>query len=371
MSFFSSQFVIAIGKKKEQNKYSFKPHVEPKKYYDESFHLKMASWNLVIYFHYRVQSFSVSPNMHYNELLQMISSHYKLTLDNYLLEIYDSRFRRYIKLNEEYIVNLQDRLPRTSVSILNGRIIRRHVPLRNNYISIDHKRKRTSSFIIPEIDHLIIWLDSFNEHPENYSHLKHKFNITTMINIARPMLDYEFCIDDLIQTNSNCINNKNHLNIFSNKDECLDFLTQVESTMKILFITSNLFGEEIVPLIAKRVYMIYILVKDTLFSYEWTSNYKSILLIFHDDTCLLVQLTRDLAQNFVEKAEISSKSSVNQAILFFQWARKLYNRANEIDSSSYLRNLNSIDSQLDILETNSISTEPNNDDKYALECDEG
>jgi hypothetical protein len=304
----------------------------------------------------------------------MISTRCKLIFDNYLLEIYDSRFRRYILLNEEYLLNLQDRLPRTSVSTLNGRIIIRQRFVRNT-LSIDRKRKRTSSFL-PENDHLIIWLDSYIGHPENCRQLKHKFHITTMVDIARPMLDYEFCIDDLIQTNSKSIDKKSHLNTFSNKDECLDFLKQVESTIKILFITSNIYGEEIVPLIVKRVHMIYILVNDRLFSYEWASDYKSNLLIFDDNLHLLVRLIRDLAQNFFEKAELTSKSSVQQAIIFFKWARKLFHRANKIDSPSSLNILNSIDRKLETLELNCkfIQSQEDNinekDDKFALECDE-
>jgi hypothetical protein len=312
----------------------------------------------------------------------MISHHCKLILDNYLLEIYDSRFKRYIILDDEYIINLQDRLPRTSVSTLNGRLIKRQVSIKTttrHYISIDHKRKRTSSFL-PQNDHLIIWLDSHIGHPENCRHLKHKFHITTMLDIARPMVDYELCIDDLIQTNSQSRNNKNYFNTFCNKDECLDFLKQVESTMKILFITSNFFGEEIVPLIVQRVHMIYILVYDRLFFYEWAFDYKSSLLIFNDDIDLLVRLIRDLAHNFVEKAEMTAaKSSLQQTVILLRWAKKLFNRANELDGPSFLYNVNLIDRQLETLEMKCMSTELDEDDdnnnekndKFALECDEG
>lgn len=317
----------------------------------------------------------INPNTHYNDLIQMINSQCQIILDNYLLEIYDTRFRCYIILNEEYILNLQDRLPRTSVSTLNGRIRIRQGSIRNP-LSFNLKRKRTSSFL-PENDHLIIWLDSYIGHPENCRQLKHKFQITTMLDIARSMLDYELCIDDLIQTNSKILDNKKHLNIFSNKDECLNFLKQVESKIKILFITSNLFSEEIVPLIVKRVQRIYILVNDKLFSYEWAFDYISNLLIFDNNIHLLVRLIRDLAQNFFEKAENTSKLSVKQTIIFLKWARKLFNRANEIDSPSYLQTLNSIDQRLEILELNNKCTQSDEDinnekdEKFALECDEG
>ncbi|CAF1398455.1 unnamed protein product [Rotaria sordida] len=309
----------------------------------------------------------------------MISSHYKLILDNYLLEIYDSRFRHYIIFDEEYFANLQDHLPRTSVSTLNGRIIIRQLSLRNStrsYLSNDRKRKRTSSFS-SQNDHLIIWLDSYIGLPDNCRYLKHKFTITTTLNVARPMLDYEICIDDLIQINAKRKNTENFLNIFSNKNECLEFLKQVESKMKIIFITSNLFGKEIVPIIIQRVHIIYILVNDNLFSYEWAFDYKSNLLIFDDCLCLLIRLIRDLAQNFVEKAENISKSSLKHAITFLKLARKLYNRANEIDNSPYFNNHNPIDHRLETLALNCMCKESNEiinneqDDKFALECDEG
>ncbi len=314
-----------------------------------------------MYFYHRTHNFSVNPNMNYNDLQEMISNHYNIILGSYLLEIYDLRFRRYVILDEEYIISLQDRLPRTSVSTLNGRILTRRNTSRN-YLSTDLKRKQTSSFS-PQNDHLIIWLDSYIGHPENCRQLKHLFYITTMFDIARSMLDYEVCIDDLIQTNSQSIN---HLNTFSNKDECLNFLKHVESKIKIIFITSNLLGEEIVPLIVQRVHMIYILVNDTVFSYEWAFDYKSSLLIFHEATCLLVRLTRDLAQDFFEKAELTLTSSVKQTITLLKWARKLYNRANEIDTPSYLPTLKLINCRLERLELNEEK-----DDKFALECDEG
>ena len=323
----------------------------------------MACWNLVVYFYHRTHTFSVNSTMNYNDLQEMISNHYKIILENYLLEIYDLRFRRYVILDEEYIINLQDRLPRTSVSTLNGRILTQR-NTSQNYLSTDLKRKRTASFS-PQNDHLIIWLDSYIGHPENCRQLKHLFYITTMFDIARSMLDYEFCIDDLIQTNSQSINDRNYLNTFSNKDECLNFLKHVESKIKIIFITSNFFGQEIVPLIVQRVHMIYILVNDTLFSYEWAFDYKSSLLIFHEATCLLVRLTRDLAQDIFETAELTLTSSVKQTITLLKWARKLYNRANEIDTPSCLTALKSINNRLERLELYEEK-----DDKFALECDE-
>ncbi len=321
----------------------------------------MASWNLMVYFSHRFHSFSLNPNTHFNDLIQMIRTHLKLNFDNYLLEIYDSHFRRYIIPDEEYILNLQDRLPRTSVSTLNGRILNRR-----KYLSSDRKRKRTSS-VSPANDHLIIWLDSYIGQPENCRSLKHKFHTTTMLDIARPMLDYEDCIDDLIQIDPNLIEKKNHLNTFSNKDECLHFLRQVELPIKILFITSHLFSEEIIPVIISRVHRIYILVNDRLSSYHCPVDYKSNLLIFHDNRNLLICLIRDLGQNFVEKAEMISKSSRKQAIICFKWARQLFHRANEIDHPAYWKTLNSINRQLETLESNGNEK----DEKFALECDEG
>ncbi|CAF2787859.1 unnamed protein product [Rotaria sp. Silwood2] len=306
----------------------------------------------------------------------MITNQYKLILDNYLLEIYDSRYRRYIILDEEYFDNLKDRLSRTSVSTLNGRIMIPPQMSTRSYLSNDRKRKRTSSFS-PQIDYLIIWLDSYIGHPDNCRYLKHKFTITTTLDVARPMLDYELCIDDLIQINSKRKNTKKFLNIFSNKDECLEFFKRVESKMKIIFITSNLFGEEIVPIIIQRVHIIYILVNDNIFSYEWAFDYKSNLLIFDDCLCLLIRLIRDLAKNFVEKAENTSKLSLKHASTLLKWARELYNRANELDNSPYFNIQNSIDSRLQTLEFNWMCKESNKiinneqDDKFALECDEG
>ncbi|CAF4573865.1 unnamed protein product [Rotaria sp. Silwood1] len=311
----------------------------------------------------------------------MVSHHYKLILDNYLLEIYDTRFRRYIILNEEYFINLQDHLLRTNVNTLNGRIIKRPLPPKNsirNYLSNDCKRKRTSSFS-PQNDYIIIWLDSYIEQSDNYHYIKHKFTILTTLNISRIMLDYEICIDDLIQINSKRKNTKKKfLNIFNNKDECLEFFKQIESKIKILFIISNLFIKDIIPIIIQRVHIIYILINNNLFSYEWIYDYnKSNLLIFDNYLCLLIRLIRDLAKNFIEKAEYTSKLSLTHTIKLLKWAKELYNRANEIDKPSYINNQNFIDHRLQILELNLTYKKSNetinneHDDKLALECDEG
>ncbi|CAF1593852.1 unnamed protein product [Rotaria sp. Silwood1] len=311
----------------------------------------------------------------------MVSNHYKLILDNYLLEIYDTRFRRYIILNEEYFINLQDHLLRTNVNTLNGRIIIRPLPPKNsirNYLSNDCKRKRTSSFS-PQNDYIIIWLDSYIEQSDNCNYFKHKFTILTTLNISRIMLDYEICIDDLIQINSKRKNTKKKfLNIFNNKDECLEFFKQIESKIKILFIISNLFIKDIIPIIIQRVHIIYIFVNNNLFSYEWIFNYnKSNLLIFDNYLCLLIRLIRDLAKAFIEKAEYTSKLSLTHTITLLKWAKELYNRANEIDKPSYINNQNFIDHRLQILELNLTCKKSNetinneHDDKLALECDEG
>ncbi|CAF4058012.1 unnamed protein product, partial [Rotaria sp. Silwood2] len=109
----------------------------------------------------------------------------------------------------------------------------------------------------------------------------------------------------------------------------------------------------------------------------WAFDYKSNLLIFDDCLCLLIRLIRDLAKNFVEKAENTSKLSLKHASTLLKWARELYNRANELDNSPYFNIQNSIDSRLQTLEFNWMCKESNKiinneqDDKFALECDEG
>lgn len=323
----------------------------------------MASWNLILYYFHKIHSFSINPTTNYNDLKQMINTHCKINLDNYILEIYDLRFRQYIILNEEYILNLQNYLPRTSVTTLNGRIRIRQGLIRNP-LSINRKRKRTIS-CSPENEHIIIWLDSYIDQPETNCQLKHQFSTTTMLDIARPMLDYDICIDNLIQTNRK----PNHINTFNSKDDCLDFLQQIQSTRKILFIISNFFSEDIVPLIVKYAYKIYILITDRLFPYDWTSDYLSNLLIFNDSIHLLVRLIRDLAHDFIEKAEMISKSSIKQKISFLKSAKKLFNRANEIDRPSFLNTLTSINRQLELLELSDLDEDINNE-KFARECDE-
>jgi hypothetical protein len=76
---------------------------------------------------------------------------------------------------------------------------------------------------------------------------------------------------------------------------------------------------------------------------------------------------------------MTAKSSLQQTIILLRWAKKLFNRANELDRPFFVYNINLIDRQLETLEMKCMSTEldeddDNNnekDDKFALECDEG
>lgn len=339
----------------------------------------MASWRLAIKFNEQLYTFTINANTNYNDLIQKISSHYAIGLTDYFLEVYDAHFRRYIILDEEYFTILQDRLLRSDCNALNGRIVARSLPSQNSKrdSTLNHRKKKRTSSFSSQIDLIIIWLDSYIGHSDNGRYLKHKFIITTSLDIARSMLDYEICIDDLIQINSKVQNHKNILNIFNNKDECITFLEKLEPKIKILFITSNIFCKEIVPSVSKRVDSIYILNYDEFFSYDWAFDYKTKLLIFNDDLSLLIRLIRDLAKNFLEKAEAISKSSLKHAMTFSKWARQLYNRANVIDNLPYSHVQNSIDYRLKILESYCMDKHSDKimnhelDDKFALECDEG
>lgn len=317
----------------------------------------MALWNLTLYHFHKIHLFSINPHIHYNDLIKMINTKCKLNFDNYILEIYDLRYRQYLILNEEYILDLQNRLPRTSITTLSGRL---QIPQRliRNPIFISRKRKRTLSFL-PENEHIIIWLDSYIDYQ-----FEHQFSITTMFNIARSMIDYEICIDNLIQIDKK----SNQIHTFNNKIDCLNFLEQIQSKRTILFVISNFLSEEIVPLIVKQVYRIYILVvNDQSFSSEWAFDYLSNLLIFDNMKHLFVRIIRDLAQSFFNKAEeMISKTLMEEKILFLKYAKKLFNRANDIDDPSFLPTLNLINRQLDTLESNDEK-----DEKFALECDEG
>lgn len=324
----------------------------------------MSSWNFVIYSSHRFHTFLIHPQTSYDELIKIIRTRLTFILDHYLLEIYDVRFRAYVVLDDEFIRNLQKRLPRTSISTLEGRI-RKQTRLTTEHRSKDRKRQRTSSTSLDQ-DHTIIWLDPSIDHSNDSRALKHQFHVTTTVDMARSMLDFDSCIDVSIQNNTQTGNENQHVTTFTNQEECLNFLAQVESKMKILFIISNLSNPEIVPLIVKRVQMIYILGNTTLLPTYWNYDDQLSLLIFDDTICLVVRLIRDLARNFLDKAELVSKSSVEQTVVLLKWARKLFHRAMKIDCSSGSETLHSIDRQLETLEIHPSEK----DEKFALECDE-
>lgn len=328
---------------------------------------RMSSWNFIIYYSYRFHTFLIRPETSYDELIRSIRTRLTFIVDSYLLEIYDVRFRMYVVLNDEFIRNLQKRLPKITISTFQGRI-RKQTRLADDHQSKDRKRQRTASISFDH-DHIIIWLDPLTDHSIDSHALKHQFHVITTGDIARPMLDYESCIDELIQNQSQ-IDQRNQqqcLTIFSNQEECLNFLAQVESTMKILFVLSNISNADIIPLIVKRVQMIYILGNAMSLPTDWKFGDQLRLLIFDNNLCLLVRLIRDLARNILDRAALVSKSSVEQTVGLLKWARKLFQRTMKIDSSSEADTLRSIDRQLEKLETYPAEK----DEKFALECDEG
>ena len=281
----------------------------------------MSSWNFIVYFSYRFHTFLIRPETSYDELVNIIRSRRIFLVDHDLLEIYDVRFQTYVLLDDEYIRNLQNRLPRTSISTLNGRIRKRR-KVKTVQQSNARKYQRQSSVPLEKND---------------------RVHLTTRVDIARSMSVHETSIDDLIQTNG-----IQHLMTFTDKEECLNYLARIESPKTIRFIISNLSNnEEIVTLVTKHVRRIYTLDTDKLFPIDCSLNEHSRLVIYDEDIGRLVQLIRDLTRRFLDKA-----TSVEQTMVFLKWARKLYYRAMEIDSSSESESdiLDSINQQLDKLE---------------------
>lgn len=123
---------------------------------------------------------------------------------------------------------------------------------------------------------------------------------------------------------------------FRDSDQCIDFITDVTEG-KIIFITSNLLGKNIVPLIHtyEQIHAIYIFHSNkSADNVLWTNDYKKIKEVFYDISLIPNQFVKDttekenndpIAISFLSSVDINSKDINRQdpSFMYFQLIKEI------------------------------------------------
>ncbi|CAF0988186.1 unnamed protein product [Adineta steineri] len=303
----------------------------------------MIPFNFAVYFLNQFHTFFISSNLSYNELVQLIKKTFRGSLKDFILQIYDNRFKIYVEFDDEYINWLRNRLPRTSIETIFGRIISKrpatqraqHPPISLSPLSSDRMKQH------------VIWLDNYIGRQENCPLLKlqfckatsiHDYDINTVSFTG--MIEPLICLDTIPDPVSRNTTQIYCFNVFQDIERCLNFMKKVEPHSITILITSNDFGSHIVPLLAHLTHVFVYILQNDWYWFEWGFDYLDRLQMFDHHQTLLIRIIRDLAFSYVQKAELCQKSQCNQSLVidalkYLQWARLLYERADRIDGTRF------------------------------------
>jgi hypothetical protein len=170
----------------------------------------------------------------------------------------------------------------------------------------------------------------------------------------------------------------NNLKAFDQIPECLKCIGEnLDKNMKIFFITSGSMGKNIAPEIMEKypsLKMIYVFCHSYELQLEWTEDcldqgIDCILHKFYTD--LLVRLLRDVAEYFISEGNgelTRDEKLAYSAILYFEWAKLLFERANKFDMKKIYVRLKYVDERISYLEQLIEKLNGNNDDcKFSSE----
>ncbi len=114
---------------------------------------------------------------------------------------------------------------------------------------------------------------------------------------------------------------------FNNPHQCLDFITNLTDT-KVFFITSNVLGKTLVPIIHsfKQVDSIYIFIANKSLDEEWTKDYTKMKGVFNDIQLIYDRFKQNTTENdpvaisFVSSTDINSNDVKRQdpSFMYFQ-----------------------------------------------------
>jgi hypothetical protein len=130
----------------------------------------------------------------------------------------------------------------------------------------------------------------------------------------------------------------NTINTFSDVDECIDFLTEIEDE-KCFLIVSDVFGEQLSSLIhnVPQLYSIYILCSDQMKHHPSANKWEKIKGVFTEIECVYKLLERDTRQCDNDLLPISIVSSndclkqdLNELPCTLRYSKRFYSMPHKI-----------------------------------------
>ncbi|CAF4240442.1 unnamed protein product, partial [Adineta steineri] len=140
------------------------------------------------------------------------------------------------------------------------------------------------------------------------------------------LLCLDECMDEANQEYQNILTqlktNTDNVNIFKQRDECIDFLTDAEENIKSFLVLENTMAQHILPLMndIPQLHSVYIF-SDIKSQYqEWTTKWPKIRSVHTniDDLCKVLQLhikkcnQDSIAMSFITANEMISPYNLNQ-----------------------------------------------------------
>ncbi|CAF1062696.1 unnamed protein product [Rotaria sp. Silwood1] len=233
----------------------------------------------------------------------------------------------------------------------------------------------------PISNHLIVWLDAYISHPQSNRLLKRYFNTIIKIDMPSSFSKVEMDIDNLIRVpyfysidNIRYENLQKMLWMFSNVDDCIEFIDALSNFDTTLFvISSGSLGRKLVPKIIKnnKIYSIYIFTCNILAQMDWAINYVDKVLMFNHEFDLLTRLANDIADYYVQKA-LKNIENLQLSLQYLNWAKKLHSKATIVNGLNNISvKLKYLESFIEQVEAYSDDWKKSHDDdtKLSVECD--
>ncbi|CAF1458511.1 unnamed protein product [Rotaria sordida] len=83
----------------------------------------MASYDLAIVCHHQVSTLSIHPHMSYSEIMELIASHFHISINSFELQVHDKQFEEYIDFDEECSERLRQISPRTGINTVPAQVL--------------------------------------------------------------------------------------------------------------------------------------------------------------------------------------------------------------------------------------------------------
>ncbi len=99
----------------------------------------MASFNLHLQFNNKLYTFVLQSNMSLNHIKCTVGESCSISADTFYIQIYDERSNGYFVLDDEYLNDLHERLPRTYVSTLHGDLLLNYSSGTSKHIKLHNK----------------------------------------------------------------------------------------------------------------------------------------------------------------------------------------------------------------------------------------